>query len=247
MNIRDTPWDQLEKLELLAEIIKASPSPIPVEALIQIIITHGIQPQWNDIPLPRGRTLNQCLAMYSSMVPTHQIMPGFFPRLSGVRQPPPPSLDMNVSRRPYGMEGPASAPSTTGPRYYQELKPKPTETGAIPYATFSRAPPKKKRGRPSKADARLKEAARDIGEPNPPSHQERLQTPVAGTKSTGTSESSSGKRKRGRPSKAASEARATEDPVRPLVFDTPSRYPDILSRDPDAGSPSFRAPRGASS
>ena len=189
-------------------------------------------------------------------------------RSASVRQPPRP-LDINSSKRPFGLEGPASAPST-GTRY-QDIQPKPAGLGSILNPLSSEEPPKKKRGRPTKAETEMRrEAARVRGDPYPVQKRESVPNIVVGTslgpsitatqaaravmtpqppvrsKSTGTSESSSGRRRRGRPSRAEMEARG-DVVVSTTEHETPSRgYPDILSRDPTetAGPSTFRAPRG---
>ena len=59
-------------------------------------------------------------------------------------------------------------------------------------------------------------------------------------------ETSSGKRKRGRPPKLEETPRGSEEGATMLApIATPTRaYPDILSQDPEGGPSTFRAPRG---
>lgn len=209
-----------------------------------------------------GRTLNQSRIMYNQIV--HPTAATGLIRSASVRDPPRP-LDIASSKRPFTSEGPLSAPSTGR---YQEIQPKPAGLGSLLNPPSSEEPPKKKRGRPTKAETEVRrEAARARGEVYQPLRRESTLSavpgpsfaaqaaravmtpqPPSGPKSTGTSESSSGKRRRGRPPKSEAEiGRSPERPAMSVEHETPSRgYPDILSRDPAEGSSisTFRAPRG---
>lgn len=128
-------------------------------------------------------------------------------------------------------------------------------------AESSEPPQKKRRGRPTNVERQMRAAERGEPFPPPPKRERAASTvagpstsrpvsaailaaqavmtpppqpppPGPGPHSTGTSESSSGKRKRGRPPKAELDARRMQEsgvasPPQP----TPSRYPDILTRD----------------
>ncbi|TKX19527.1 hypothetical protein C1H76_8376 [Elsinoe australis] len=264
------PWSPAEKLELMTEIIKAHA--IPPDTLLPIV-RQLPEPRWEDTVLPRGRTLNQCRVLYNDYV--RQSVPIGLSRSASVRETPRP-LDMSAMKRPFGMEGPSSAPMTN--TRYQDIQPKPAGLGSILNPSPPGEPPKKKRGRPTKAESELrKEVARQRGESFPtvrrdtvvtagPSNMpsmiaqqaaQAVMTPPLQTlpKPTAPQETSSGKRKRIKAMKEEREYRSAPEmgeedlpEGRPMEIQharTPSRgYPDILSRQPDEGPSTFRAPRG---
>ncbi|KAF1810244.1 hypothetical protein P152DRAFT_475810 [Eremomyces bilateralis CBS 781.70] len=104
---RERQWTNPEIVDLLAEIIKAGT--VAPEILFRFVQDIGIQPKWEDIPLPQGRSLNQCRQLFDTLrvhIP-YSAPPGF------------PSS-------PYGSSGPLArpgspsrkrplAPDTTGP------------------------------------------------------------------------------------------------------------------------------------
>ncbi|KAJ5888937.1 hypothetical protein N7495_008978 [Penicillium taxi] len=61
----DTPWSDGEKYFLLTEILKNAG--IHSSHLLQVINDYGINPNWDDIPLPPGRSLNSCRVAFSNM------------------------------------------------------------------------------------------------------------------------------------------------------------------------------------
>ncbi|KAI7357250.1 hypothetical protein KC354_g10083 [Hortaea werneckii] len=141
------PWSNDEKNELLAEIIKtASPHP---SVLSNVVASLNIQPRWDDTPLPRGRSLNQCRFVFEEMrrtQGTHSIVSGHL----GPQTPlsaPPPGL-----KRPFQLEAPYPAG--------REIRPKPfPPPGAPAQPSVSEPPVKRKRGRPTKAQAQAKAEA----------------------------------------------------------------------------------------
>jgi len=187
-------------------------------------------------------------------------------------------VDLQSAKRPFPGEGPSSVPPTSS--RYPDIQPKPVGIGSLMSAASLEEPPKKKRGRPPKAETELRrEAARIRGEPYPVMRRPNMATaaataataaaqassagpavaiaqrapipvrtppPQAERSTPGEVETSSGKRKRARPPKLEEDSRRHEEGaaiVAPLA--TPSRaYPDILSRDPEGGPSTFRAPRG---
>ncbi|KAI4923892.1 hypothetical protein J4E85_008049 [Alternaria conjuncta] len=57
---REPPWAEHEKVYLLAEVLKAAP--IPSHVLFQFIRDANIQPRWNDMALPPGRSITDALS-----------------------------------------------------------------------------------------------------------------------------------------------------------------------------------------
>ncbi|KAG8625953.1 hypothetical protein KVT40_006354 [Elsinoe batatas] len=266
------PWSPSERLELLAEILKANP--VAPETILPIV-RNLPEPRWEDLPLPRGRSLNQCRQLYYDYVRQSPAPPIGLSRSTSVREIPRP-LDIAGMKRPYGMEGPSSAPMS-GQRY-QDIQPKPAGLGPMLNPSESSEPPKKKRGRPTKAESELRkeQAARQRGDsisnirrdtvftagpsgmPSLIAQQaaQAVMTPTLQSlpKPTLPQETSSGKRKRLTMTRDEAESRPPPESDEDLVEGrpgaagharTPSRgYPDILTRQPDEGPSSFRAPRG---
>jgi len=306
----------LEQLELLAEILKAAN--VAPEALLPIVRSLNHQPHWHDVVLPRGRqmrrignssafcspfigrTLRQSQDVYYQLVqsqPPHRLESI---GAVGLRETPRP-VESQLGKRPYTSEGPSS---TTGlATQFPAIQPKPPglpTTGGVNERSPGE-PPKKKRGRPPKAQTEARrEEARARGEqyeppkrssvpnlavsgatsamaranpawPNPqtrPTSQgpgnvsasapsrplSQVQpltsartTPPADTKPS-SDPGSSGRKRRAR-QRAEFTSRASEEEGLQMAalgpHLTPSRaYPDILSRDPEEGPSTFRAPRG---
>ncbi|EME48113.1 hypothetical protein DOTSEDRAFT_69899 [Dothistroma septosporum NZE10] len=141
-------WSAHEKNYLLAEIIKAA-NP-PPDVLLNLLRSINIQPRWEDIPLPPGRSLNSCRFAFDELRRSLSIQPQIaVPNIST-------SLSAPVTlKRPFLYEGPYSA----GPSG-REIRPKPSL--AVPtysQPSPSEPPPKRKRGRPTKAEAQAKAEA----------------------------------------------------------------------------------------
>lgn len=54
MENREIPWAEHEKVYLLAELIKAAQ--VPSHVLFNFIRDTQIQPRWNDMALPPGKS-----------------------------------------------------------------------------------------------------------------------------------------------------------------------------------------------
>ncbi|KAJ5334317.1 uncharacterized protein N7506_008100 [Penicillium brevicompactum] len=169
-NPSDRPWTEEDKYALLTEILKKAG--IPSGCLVRLIREYGINPSWEHIPLPQayltpaqGRSLSSCKNAFLNMIqqPAHPPHPTPFPRDTGptdMRKRPLFPSDKPVPRaiqpRPpgppastvsYGSESGSSA----------QLSPR-LDTGE----------PRRKRGRPSKAETeRRKLLAESRGEPYP--------------------------------------------------------------------------------
>ncbi|KAF2688818.1 hypothetical protein K458DRAFT_153126 [Lentithecium fluviatile CBS 122367] len=223
---REPAWAEHEKVYLLAEILKASP--VPTHVLYGLLRDYNVQPRWNDIALPHGRSLRSCQVAYSDITATY----------SGTdyRRPPPPAPVLYP-----GPELPKKRPlqPETSTPIGRLLQPRPPHTfpdqfmSGPAYATamspVGEPANKKKRGRPTKAEAqqRAQEAAAR-GEVYPPPRKSRpsvssieqppgearpqMQTPPGAapplppgavtpqqTHQELPQESSSGKKKRGKP------------------------------------------------
>ncbi|KAF2772257.1 hypothetical protein EJ03DRAFT_200362 [Teratosphaeria nubilosa] len=147
------PWSDHEKLDLLAEIIKTS-SPTP-GVLFNVVAQQNIQPRWEDTPLPRGRSLNQCRAAFEEMRRQH---PAAF--LSGHPAPQTPLTAPLYSKRPFSLE-----PVYPGGR---EIRPKPYPSASVTSLPSGEPTQKRKRGRPTKAQAQAKAAAAEgVAPPGP--------------------------------------------------------------------------------
>ncbi|CAD0090376.1 unnamed protein product [Aureobasidium mustum] len=145
MNPRDVSLNAHEQLEILAEIIKSSN--IPPDVVIHFIRQNGIVPDWGDVALPRGRTVNQCSNWFYSVI----------------NQPGPPGPASGHGHghiRSQSLQGPIQTsslkrpfspdqPSFAGGRL---LVPKPPMSTIGNILNQQPEPPKKKRGRPTNAE-----------------------------------------------------------------------------------------------
>ncbi|KAM3423416.1 hypothetical protein BST61_g849 [Cercospora zeina] len=157
------PWSNHEKNYLLAEIIKvANP---PAHVLLGVIQNTQLQPRWDEIPLPPGRSLNSCRNAFEEMRRTLSVSVGM---PLGPLAPSPLSGPIPPLKRAYPYEAPFPGGSSG-----REIRPKPAMSSAIHTQPSPTEPPaKKKRGRPTKAEALAKaEAAAasavSYGEPGP--------------------------------------------------------------------------------
>ncbi|KAF1926863.1 uncharacterized protein M421DRAFT_102264 [Didymella exigua CBS 183.55] len=164
-------WSEHEKIYLLAEILKAAP--VSSHVLYSFIREYQVQVRWNDMALPPGRSLNSCQRAYHDIansnsgasysrppLPTPNMYPGSdltrkrplqeAAPLGRLLQPRPPP-------HPYATE----YLSAGGPAYAKSMN-------------AGEPANKKKRGRPTKAEAqqRAQEAAAR-GEVYPPPRRGR--------------------------------------------------------------------------
>lgn len=261
---REPPWAEHEKVYLLAEILKAS---VPSHTLLNIIRESNIQPKWEDIPLPQGRSVRSCQNAFTNMNNNVHIPADY--RHHRPQLPAPityPGHDIAKKR--------AHQPEITTP-LGRLLQPRPPNSypggDYMSGPAYSMSPVgepanKKKRGRPTKAEAQARaDAAAARGEVYPPPRKGRpsvststseppsaeiRQTPdVSGalplqpmavmtpqhTQPERGSESSSGKKKRSKPTpldleKPPRELSGTQsplafgpgtgDPIRPVTYST---------------------------
>ncbi|KAI9847781.1 MAG: hypothetical protein M1837_001674 [Sclerophora amabilis] len=187
----EEPWVESEKLFLLAEILKDAQ--VPVGAFLTVIADARIEPRWDEIPLPPGRSLKSCKKTFQYLMGESAFAPSFTnapsqSMLSGGAKAP------NPRKRPL----PPKETSTPGAR---NLQPRPLAFSSMngnegsPYQ-FSpnedpNQPPKKKRGRPSKADQEARAAAAAArGEllptPKPPKTNRGPRSPSSAVKASKT-------------------------------------------------------------
>ncbi|KAL8917044.1 MAG: hypothetical protein Q9172_005997 [Xanthocarpia lactea] len=161
----EQPFDEREERYFLAEILKDSP--IPSGNLLRVIQAEGIRPRWTEIALPHGRSVSACQKAFDSLYARVFQMP-----LQPLGPAPLPSPSARQRKRPAaGAENPMSL--------NRELQPRgpgfatindPPEPTAYPVGLADPGDHrKKKRGRPSKAEAEIKAAEYAArGEPYPP-------------------------------------------------------------------------------
>lgn len=170
---REPAFSNDEKNYLLAEILKsASPSPAH---LLSIVIHLGIQPSWEDIPLPPGRSLNSCRAAFEDLKrsagysPVSQIPPT---PLSAV--PPQGPLGPAPLKRAYTSDTTSYLPVQSGrpiaPKPKMELQPMGSGISHQASSSARRQEPPRKRGRPTKAEAQAKAEAAAAAGANSSSH-----------------------------------------------------------------------------
>ncbi|KAK5107658.1 hypothetical protein LTR62_000939 [Meristemomyces frigidus] len=156
------PWSNDEKNYLLAEMIKQQ-SPPPT--VLYTVVANNVQAlRWDDLPLPYGRSLNSCRAIFDQLQRT---LPQHVPFMTN----------------PYGPHTPLSAPPIGIKRSFPQLesafpgreirpKPHPASTLGMSQPGTSEPPTKRKRGRPTKKEAEEKAAKAQgvaVGESGPSS------------------------------------------------------------------------------
>ncbi|KAF1945284.1 hypothetical protein EJ02DRAFT_52173 [Clathrospora elynae] len=172
--VRETPWAEHEKVYLLAEILKAAP--IPSHLLFAFIRDANILPRWTDMALPPGRSIRSSQMAFETLAATHST-PG-----QEYRRPQLPVPMMYAGpevskKRPHQQETATPIGRLLQPRpphsYSGEFMPAgPAYTSTI--TPTGEPANKKKRGRPTKAEAqqRAQEAAAR-GEIYPPPRRGR--------------------------------------------------------------------------
>lgn len=166
-------WSEHEKIYLLAEILKAAP--VSSHVLYGFIRDYQVQVRWNDMALPSGRSLNSCQRAYADIATSNSGSaygrpplpnPGMYPGSELTRKRPLPQESAPLGRllqpRPPSHPYAGDYIAAGGPTY------------ATTNSTGNEPANKKKRGRPTKAEAqqRAQEAAAR-GEPYPPPRRGR--------------------------------------------------------------------------
>ncbi|KAI9810566.1 MAG: hypothetical protein M1826_003522 [Phylliscum demangeonii] len=166
--------DALVQLLLLTEILKDAQ--IGPHVLLKIIVEYSVEPRWSDIPLPPGRSLRSCQTLY-------QALQGLQPYATVAS----PYVAATTGRkRGGGFHDAVNAAAAN-----RALQPRPLayasvngEQGTLmpaPSIDPSAEPPKKKRGRPSRAESDARAAAAAArGEPYPPAKSPRTPRPAKG-------------------------------------------------------------------
>ncbi|CAI6333869.1 unnamed protein product [Periconia digitata] len=171
---REPAWAEHEKVYLLAEILKAAP--VPPHVLYNIIRDANIQPRWNEMALPHGRSVRSCQMAYSDLVTTFTTPPEY-------RRPQPQMPTPILYPGPELPKKRPLQPETSTP-IGRVLQPRPPHSYQADFISGPSYPNfmsplgepanKKKRGRPTKAEAqqRAQEAAAR-GEVYPPPRKAR--------------------------------------------------------------------------
>ncbi|KAI9697718.1 MAG: hypothetical protein M1820_007705, partial [Bogoriella megaspora] len=152
---------------LLSEMLRVHP--VPSQHLFQIIRDLHVQPRWEEMHLPMGRSLKSCQMAWAEMNNTLLSYSPF------VRPPTfAPSSDPMAGRRP-----PLQMESPIGPVGSGRLiQPRPPGGGPMQVfsSNFIEEPARKKRGRPTNAEmARKVEEAKARGEEYPPQRKKPRQ------------------------------------------------------------------------
>ncbi|KAH7360842.1 hypothetical protein BKA65DRAFT_547556 [Rhexocercosporidium sp. MPI-PUGE-AT-0058] len=179
------PFSDEEKRFVLAEAIRTSS--IPLERLFFFLNDHSQIPSWDDMLVPRGRTLKQCKDVFESLRPSHPA-PVFPPHVQNQSQIQSHNLPISSAPSP-GIKrkstsgtleafssGPApkrrqSSSDPVIPARDRTIRPKPLNGSPLSIAASFPTPEPKKRGRPSKKDVERKQqeaiARGDIIPPGP--------------------------------------------------------------------------------
>lgn len=151
----DQPFDEREQRYFLAEIIKDSP--IPPLDLVTIIKQVGIQPRWTEIALPNGRSVSACQKAFENLL-SHSST-GFPVTYRPTDHPEPKASAPKPKKRGYASGDGSMAVDRI-------IQPRVSEFSAVnepfssphqpPAPVPAGEPPKKKRGRPSKAEYEIR-------------------------------------------------------------------------------------------
>lgn len=171
------PFTEAEKRFVLAEVIRTSS--IPIERLLGFLQEGNVvEPTWQDMHIPHGRTAKMCMDMFNNLRSgQHHLYSGMSTiasvNTSSKRKSAPDAFEHLMTgpppkRRQSGVENVPAA---------REIRPKASNGGSPNPASSMPTTQAKKRGRPSKADAERKQLeAIQRGEVIPPAHI----TPKAG-------------------------------------------------------------------
>ncbi|CAF9914109.1 MAG: hypothetical protein ALECFALPRED_009325 [Alectoria fallacina] len=249
MATREQPFGEIEVRFLLAEILKHSS--IAPRELVNLIRDRGIQPSWYEMSLPNGRSVNSCLGVWQNLQASAQPhFTGPVRPMVAFEQPSPQNAPKPKKRRP------ASGENVVLDRTIQPQQPfnfppvnAPDDPATDRAATASKSggPPKKKRGRPSKAEyeAKVAEAAARGEEYHPPPKRKKTpRTSLEGAPNAGmvtpsmTEVGAAGEgfasSKKARRLKAASEEAsnlASEPAVRSLALEATAQAADQMQID----------------
>ncbi|KAJ5595763.1 hypothetical protein N7450_002221 [Penicillium hetheringtonii] len=224
-NQPDSPWTEEEKYALLTEILKKAG--ISSNCLVRIINDFRISPNWDNIPLPHGRSLNSCKLAFIHM--TQPTAPGPSqaptptpaplappPSASAVPPPPPPApTPPIISSTPRPIQQHHQSQHHQAP-HHQDLRKRPLDHPKPPPAprAIQPKPPASNASYSSESPAPLSPRWSSIGPGGEPP------------------------RKRGRPSKAETERRRAAAQARGETYPPPRRSGSNRTR-PGSGSGSL--------
>ncbi|KAF2736826.1 hypothetical protein EJ04DRAFT_510731 [Polyplosphaeria fusca] len=172
--VREPPWAEHEKVYLLAEIIKGAQ--VPSHVVFSFLRELNLQPRWNETALPHGRSVRSSQTAYNDMAQTYpasdhrqrpQYPPALYPGTDPSKKRPLQPETATPIGRLLQPRPPSTYPSTEfmgGPSYVMSPVGEPAN--------------KKKRGRPTKAEAQARaDAAAARGEVYPPPRKARTSGP----------------------------------------------------------------------
>jgi hypothetical protein len=158
-------FSETEKRFVLAEVAKKST--IPPKRMIEFFKMENVNPDWEHMLLPNGRTLSECKSAFdsffwqpSNQLPTLQLQPQPQPQSFLVQ---PPFLGASHKRQSMNtISGPDSKRRKSGTEAptTHNILPKPSNGSGSPLAMTTPSPAtsnQKKRGRPSKANVERKQ------------------------------------------------------------------------------------------
>ncbi|KAG7147908.1 hypothetical protein HYQ46_003233 [Verticillium longisporum] len=160
----DTQFTDDEKRFILSEMIKQSR--LDVDILVNLIKGFKeFEPDWLKMPLPHGRTVNQCLEAADAMFQTTVERPNLKRKSMGELQEVPFKrrvlpASLGHSTQPSTLTPAAQLPaqsllnqsSLSGSAQHVNIRPRPPRTGPPAPGETQLVPAAKRRGRPSRAD-----------------------------------------------------------------------------------------------
>ncbi|KIV95652.1 hypothetical protein PV10_03278 [Exophiala mesophila] len=159
-NLLQQSWTESEKITLLINILQGAVRDVPAY-LLQGIVQNGLQPRWEDIALPEGRSLNACRHTYEdlklAMQPTGSLhsprhfAPFHHMRMGANPTPTRAASDHDIRAAPQRAIQPRPPRTSNSPR--------PPATNGESFTIISAYTPdqmperRRKRGRPTKEEA----------------------------------------------------------------------------------------------
>ncbi|CRG88578.1 hypothetical protein PISL3812_05609 [Talaromyces islandicus] len=212
----DRDWTEEEKYGLLTVILRNAG--VPSNHLVELVRQLNITPPWFDMPLPPGRTVNECRQQFQTMWQSSHPPPPVRSTESW-QAPPPPSGYQVFNPSPVNTVPLASSAhdayasrkrplySTDKPNFPRAIQPRPPHSnvqfghdagspGSISpgwgdHVSGKGPEPPRKRGRPSKMESeRRKAEAEARGESYPPPRRRLSKTKNPATPSGGASATS---------------------------------------------------------
>ncbi|KAF2397039.1 hypothetical protein EJ06DRAFT_559170 [Trichodelitschia bisporula] len=159
---RERPWDENEIVHLASEILRTSSvSRSASEILFDRIRSDRIEPNWEDLVLPNGRTVRSCQNVFSQRTRTPRSAPltaSIMPAASSSetrppKRPLPSDTYMPTGRRPIAPKSAPTFPPPPGDPRFSHTYPSQPPQSPLADPTPALGEPRKKRGRPTKKEA----------------------------------------------------------------------------------------------